>query len=117
MAVSDPSIYTGPPLDYQTLQNQMYQAAQNPNQQVIPFPGTWQGGEQPAIVSPYMDWDKQVWIVTKVDAEGMGWPRGVFSKETEAEKFAAAINCDQYEYIDVTPFELDQEVVVDEPKK
>lgn len=80
---------------------------QNP----IPFPGVWQGEEPPAIISPYVDWDKGVWVVTKVDGEGNGYVKAVFSTKELADKYVEDNELDQYEYFDVTKMFLDGEVV------
>lgn len=87
----------------------------NQNSNAIPFPGKWQG--DPKIISPYVDWDKKVWVVTKVDGEGNGYVRALFSSEEEADKYSAEVNCDQYEYMDVSYLTLDAEVPVDESKR
>lgn len=106
---------------YQAAQGNIYQNKVNNQTQYtqspIPFPGVWQGGEQPAIVSPYVDWDEVVWVVSKIDGEGNGYVRAVFSTEKEADLYAANVNCDEYEYMDITPHKLDSEVPVNEPKE
>lgn len=85
-------------------------------QQPIPFPGKWNEPPEPAIISPYVDWDKNVWVVTRVDSEGNGHVWSVFSNEKEADSFAERFPPQEYEYYDISPYKLDEEVPIDEPK-
>lgn len=113
---------------WQQAQSASYQAAQNPNhsgintQNPIPFPGVWQGGEQPAIISPFVDWDKKTYVVTHYHY-GMETTttEAVFTNRDEAQKFIDAQPLYEDEYNKQGEWNIDELTidaeVLNEPKE
>lgn len=97
------------PVYVDPLKKAMQQYASSVNQQLNqPLPFIKMPIDLAAEIEPM-----EVFIVSKIDGEGMAFVEAVFTKKEDADAYTGRTPLDQYEYFDMTRMKLNSEVFDD----